>query len=177
MESGSSEDFIVVGRFGKVYGVCGWIRVVSYTSPQTNIEQYDDWHFDVGGEWRALSIDRYRRMHQALVVRVEGIDDREKARQLTGKDIAVPAAALPELQEGDYYWRTLVGLQVLTVNGECLGEVNRLLATGANDVLVISPSESSVDSRERLIPWLPDRVIRSVDLNTGCIRVNWEPGY
>jgi 16S rRNA processing protein RimM len=54
-----------------------------------------------------------------------------------------------------------------------LGTVQRLLETGANDVLVVTPSEDSIDDRERLIPWLPDEVIKQVDLQERTIAVSW----
>ena len=54
-----------------------------------------------------------------------------------------------------------------------LGTVQRLLETGANDVLVVTPSDDSIDDRERLIPWLPDEVIKQVDLQEKTIAVSW----
>jgi 16S rRNA processing protein RimM len=54
-----------------------------------------------------------------------------------------------------------------------LGTVQRLLETGANDVLVVTPSDGSIDDRERLIPWLPDEVIKQVDLQERTIAVSW----
>jgi 16S rRNA processing protein RimM len=51
--------------------------------------------------------------------------------------------------------------------------VQRLLETGANDVLVVTPGEGSIDDRERLIPWLPDEVIKQVDLQERTIAVRW----
>ena len=54
-----------------------------------------------------------------------------------------------------------------------LGCVHHLIETGANDVLVVAPCEGSIDDRERLIPYLPDEVIRRVDLEAGRIAVDW----
>ena len=93
-------------------------------------------------------------------------------------DAAVSAAraALPALPEGDFYWRDLQGLQVWCQNGDdrlLLGTVAYLIETGANDVLVVKACEGSIDTRERLIPYLPgDSVIR-VDLEEALIEVDW----
>ena len=55
--------------------------------------------------------------------------------------------------------------------------MNYLFETGANDVLVIRPSEASLDERERLLPFLPDDVIRQVDLDAGRMIVDWDPEF
>ena len=58
--------------------------------------------------------------------------------------------------------------------GLCLlGEIDHLLETGANDVLVVRPCEGSMDDKERLIPWLVDEVVHSVDMDAGTVRVIW----
>jgi 16S rRNA processing protein RimM len=52
-----------------------------------------------------------------------------------------------------------------------------MLETGANDVMVVKPTEESIDDRERLIPYLSDSVVQKVDLDEGVIRVDWEADY
>ena len=56
-----------------------------------------------------------------------------------------------------------------------LGEVDYLIETGANDVLVLKPCEGSIDTRERLIPYLPGDVVTRVDLEQGLMEVDWFP--
>ena len=67
----------------------------------------------------------------------------------------------------------LIGADVLTDSGERLGTVTRLLETGANDVLVVKACAGSVDTRERLIPYLPGDTIIRVDLEAAVIEVDW----
>ena len=54
-----------------------------------------------------------------------------------------------------------------------LGEVDHLIETGANDVLVVRACEGSIDDRERLIPYLPGDVVTRVDPEQGVIEVDW----
>jgi 16S rRNA processing protein RimM len=56
-----------------------------------------------------------------------------------------------------------------------LGDVEYLLETGANDVLVVRASESSIDDRERLIPYIESEVIARIDIDEAVIEVNWHP--
>jgi 16S rRNA processing protein RimM len=77
---------------------------------------------------------------------------------------------LPVIREGEYYWTDLIGLEVVNLNGEALGVVCELFATGANDVLRVQ------GERERLIPFIP-QVVREVSLDSAVIRVDWELDY
>ena len=52
-----------------------------------------------------------------------------------------------------------------------------MLETGANDVLVVRPCKGSIDERERLVPWLRDSVVRSIDLEEQRIEVDWDPEF
>ena len=90
-----------------------------------------------------------------------------------------PSRPYPHLDDGEFYWDDLVGCTVRVQDDEGnaldLGTVNYLLETGANDVLVVRASETSIDNRERLIPYIEDDVVLSVDLANAIIDVNWHP--
>jgi 16S rRNA processing protein RimM len=78
---------------------------------------------------------------------------------------------LPPLEAGEYYWTDLEGLTVRNTAGQVLGSVERLLETGANDVLVLD------GGRDRLIPFVAGQVVLNVDLEAGEIEVDWEASY
>ena len=87
---------------------------------------------------------------------------------------------LPELAPGEYYWHQLQGLRVISDyegNHFRLGVVERLLETGANDVLVVRGGSDSIDRRERLIPYVPGQYVKAVDLAAGEMRVEWDPEF
>ena len=69
------------------------------------------------------------------------------------------------------------GLEVINEEGQLFGKLERLLETGANDVLVVQPTGESIDDRERLIPYIKEEVIKKIDTKTGKILVNWEADY
>jgi 16S rRNA processing protein RimM len=50
--------------------------------------------------------------------------------------------------------------------------VSHLIATGANDVLIVREGE-----RERLIPFLVGQFVTSVDLEGGRLTVDWDPEF
>lgn len=81
---------------------------------------------------------------------------------------------LLELLDGEFYWFQLIGLQVVTTDGQSLGSVVRMLETGANDVFVIKDES---DANEILIPYIKDEVVKSVDLKQAVITVDWQSDY
>src|SRR5690606_5910473 len=70
--------------------------------------------------------------------KLKGVDDRDEARQWIGAELSVERAALPPCEPGEYYWVDLEGLTVRNLRGEALGEVDHMMQTGANDVLVLT---------------------------------------
>ncbi|MFK7886171.1 MAG: ribosome maturation factor RimM [Gammaproteobacteria bacterium] len=163
-----SAERVIVGRLAGVYGVKGWLRVQSFTQPIENILDYGPWQIEGRGAVKPTS----GRAHgKGLIVHLEGIDDRDQAAALVGRDIDVDRSQLPELDSGEYYWSDLVGLSVVNREGEALGTVGRMVETGAHDVMVVE------GERERLIPYARDRVVDSVDLKTKCIVVDWDAEF
>lgn len=175
---GSQSDKVVVGRIMAVHGIKGWVKVYSHTDPMENIFEYQPWYLSKGRDWEEVKLVGARPQGKGLVVAIDGIGDREQAaRELVGREIAVTESLLPRSGEGEYYWRDLIGLRVILPDGRDLGRVDRLMETGANDVLVVIGDTDSLDRRERLLPWVPDDVIVDVALERGEIRVDWDPEF
>ena len=150
---------VILGRIVGLFGVRGWVKVHSYTEPREAVLDYRDWLLNRDGEWQPIGLAEGRQHGKSVIARLAGVDDR---------DAAVDRDALPDAEEGHYYWADLEGLTVVHKDGTELGRVAYLMATGANDVLVVD------GAAERLIPFVPGTVILDVDLAAGVIRVDWE---
>ncbi|MGC3875116.1 ribosome maturation factor RimM [Halomonas sp. GXIMD04776] len=172
-----SGGYVVLGKLTSPYGVKGWLKVYSYTSPMEGILDYTEWVLEQRGHRTTRRLIQGRRQGKGLVASLEGIDSKEQAESLAGAQILLPKRALPELASGDYYWYQLEGLRVVTLSGVDLGRVTYLFETGANDVLVVKGDMDSVDDKERLLPFLPDEVIRETDLAAGTMTVDWDPEF
>ena len=158
----------MLGRVSGLFGVKGWVKVFSYTQPREAILEYDRWYLKQQGEWQAAAISEGKRHGKSVIVHLEGVDDRDEAAALVDCDIAVDRAAMPDADDGSYYWADLEGLKVVRRDGTELGHVAYLMETGANDVLVVQGEQ------ERLIPFVHEKVILDVDLATGVISVDWD---
>lgn len=176
------DDLVVLGRVTSVYGIKGWVKIFSETEPMQAILEYHPWFIKPPSQdWQPITLAGGKPHGKGLVVRFAGCEDRDMAAAYRGAVIAVPKANLPDLDEGDYYWHQLEGLRVYSgkLDGEplLLGRVSHLMETGANDVMVVKACEGSIDTRERLLPYLPGQVVTRVDLQLGEIRVDWDPEF
>ncbi len=167
----STDSPVVLGRVSGLFGVRGWVKIHSYTSPRENILRYRRWQLSLSGHDRSVSLRQGQRQGKGVIAQLEGFDDRTAAEVLVGAEIRVDRSELSPLTASEYYWMDLIGCQVLNLGNEPLGEVVDLMETGANDVLVVKEGRS-----ERLIPFVDPWVI-SVDLEGEQIRVDWDADF
>lgn len=186
-------DLTTLGRIGAAHGVKGWVRLISFTDPAENILEFRQFYLapasvpgsrPAGTGVERIEIDASRVQGKHFIGHIKGCDDRDQARAYTGRELQVEKSALPVLDQEDYYWFQLEGLQVINLHDEVLGRVHHLMETGANDVLVVRSAAGTGESGdaggkddERLIPYVRDRVVKQVDLAAGIIRVDWEKDY
>ena len=158
----------MLGKVGAPHGVQGWVKVHSYTDPPEGIAKYPVWDVVRGTEVRRMTVLEAKRAGGAVAVRLEGLDSREAAQGLTGAEVRVDRAELPEPGQGSYYWHDLIGLEASNREGQPLGRVGDILEYPAHPVLVL------VGERERLVPLVPERLV-AVDLGQGRLTLDWHP--
>ncbi|EGM78621.1 16S rRNA processing protein RimM [Rheinheimera sp. A13L] len=174
----NGKDLVVLGKFGAVYGINGWLKVNSYTDIPEGIFDYTPWQIQVQGNWRQMQIFGKKRHGNGLIVKLADVADRDQAQLYVNADIAVERSALPQLAEGDFYWRDLMGMAVVNEAGYHLGEVVDMMETGSNDVLVVKANKSDAFGKtERLLPFLTDSVIKEVNNAERRILVDWDPDF
>ncbi|MBN8727900.1 MAG: ribosome maturation factor RimM [Xanthomonadales bacterium] len=166
------ERYVLLGKIVGVHGVRGEFKLESYTEPRARIFDYRPWLLRSAAGEVASDGARGREQGKGLVAVLPDIADRDAAMALVGTEIWVPRAALPAPAPGEYYWSDLEGLEVVNLEGVALGRVSHLVATGANDVLVVRDGD-----RERLVPFVIGDFVTGVDLERQRITVDWDPEF
>lgn len=166
-----TQGFVALGRIAGVHGINGWLKIYSYTEPRENIVGFDRWILVHEGERRDVEVEGGRRQAASVLAKIRGVDGRDEAASLVGAEIEVERKALPPCDPGEYYWADLEGLEVVNEQGEPLGRVHHMIATGANDVIVLDGVPG------RLIPFVSGQVVKNVDIAAGLIVVDWDLSF
>jgi 16S rRNA processing protein RimM len=146
-----------VGRISRAHGVKGEVVVHALSQVQSRFDPGSRLLVGEGKE-QELTVTEARPHGGRLLVRFEGIHDREAADALRGEFLFVPATSAPNLDEGEYWTHELVGCDVVTEEGRALGRIREIIHTQANDVWVTDGGEEEI-----LIPALKD-VVADVDI-------------
>lgn len=160
-------DLVLLGKIGATHGVKGQLRVVTYSGetetimglrsvllkrPDGGVDTFDVAASAVHGK--------------KVIIALEGYDSINNVLHLVGRELYTTREQMPDLPEGEFYWCDLLGLKVVTEQGEPLGVLTDIIATGSNDVYVVKDGK-----RECLIPALED-VVLEISLDEGIMTVS-----
>jgi 16S rRNA processing protein RimM len=169
----ADEEFLPVGKISGAFGVKGWMKIYSFTEPRANILKYSPLFISRHGDWVEVKVSGGHSQGKGIVMGLAQVTDRDQVMALIGAELAIKKSQLAPIDEDDYYWSDLTGLQVVNQKNETLGVVDHLVETGANDVLVVKDEKGT----ERLIPFVMDEIVLQVDLDNKLIQVDWDLDY
>ena len=154
---------VVIGKAGAPHGLRGEVRVIPLTDFPERFESLREVFI---GE-RVFHVEHVHYHRQFVLLTLAECTSREAAAQLTGELLRVAREDAAPLAEGEFYTFDIIGLAVLDMAGERLGEVTNVLKTGSNDVYVVKKPDGS----ELLVPALKN-VVREIDIAGGFLRVD-----
>ena len=135
---------IKIGKIVNTVGLKGEVKVYNYSD---SIEIYETIE-SIYVEDRLTVIENVRAQKNMVILKLEGADDRNAAEALRGKELYITEDDLPELPEGQYYVRDLIGMSVTEEDGNLLGHVTDVLQNTAQDIFEVE----SENGKKLLIP-------------------------
>lgn len=160
-------DSLIMGRVIGAHGLQGWLKVLSHTEPPENLLRYRVWTLrDADGASRSYELVDAEFDGRWLRARLLGVEDRDAAELLRGRDIEVARAELPATAAREYYRDDLLGFRVRNRAGTELGQLSHYVEAPAAAVMVIR------GTKEHWVPATPPHLVR-VDLEQGEIEVDW----
>jgi 16S rRNA processing protein RimM len=168
-QGGGFVEWIELGRIRRPFGVRGWLHVESFTDPLETLLEYRQWRLRSASGARAVRVlAEGRAQGRELVVRLEGIDDRQAAQELVGSVIEVARDELPPTKAREYYRADLLGLPVSNREGVELGVLAHFVEAANGATMVIKHAASAEY-------WVPatSEYLWHVDLAAGRIIVDW----
>ena len=164
--SDESSALIQLGLVGAPYGVRGWIKLRSHTDPPERLLEHRNLRIGRGEVWRDYRVEASGRSRGALTVKLSGVDDRDRAKELTGAQVCVPRSELPKRSSTDFYQADLIGCEAVTPEGVSLGSIRHFVQTPAHTLMVVR------GANEHWIPAVPKHLKR-VDLEARQVVVDW----
>jgi 16S rRNA processing protein RimM len=163
-----SPKYLIIGRVLKPWGVRGEIKIEILTEFP---ERFASLHqVFLGDDAKLFSVDRARRHGKSALLKLKGIDSPEDADELRDQLVQVALEDAVKLPPGKLYLYQLIGLRVVTTEGDALGEITDVLDTGANDVYVVQDG-----AREILIPAIED-VVKEINLERREVKIKMMAG-
>ena len=157
------------------YGLSGHVKLYTYSGDPLALAEIAGWWISGAPpgppEWVEVIPDEVKEHGGFLVAKFPGVDDRDAAFALKGRQIAVRRSTFPANAADEYYWSDLIGLEVKNRDGLSFGRVENLLDLGPHQVLRVTGGE-----REVLIPFVA-RYVDAVDVAAKLITVDWGVDY
>ena len=163
------EDFFQVGIYTNTHGIKGEIKVFPTTDDPKRFKRLKEVILRGPRGEKVLKVESVRFQKQMVLLKFKDIDDINDIEKDKGAGLFVPRAQAVPLGKDEYFIADLIGLTVVTEEGEELGTLTEVIQTGANDVYVVS------GEREWLLPAIAD-CVQEVDISGGRMTVHLMEG-
>lgn len=162
----SMEDLVQIGRIIGAHSNKGEVKVYPLTDFPERFHSLKEIILMTPSGRKSLSVEKVRFHKTYVIMKLEGCHTISEAQELKGCTIVIPEGQVHPLEEGEYYYFQLIGLEVYTEEDLYLGILKDIFPTGSNDVYVVKN-----DQKEYLIPAIKD-VVKEVSLEKRRITIH-----
>lgn len=177
------DDAVEVGAVVDAYGLKGWVKVAAHADAGRGgdaLLSAKRWWLLKGHERSSAPALQAKIHSDSIVAHLGDTADRDAALALRGTRVYICRSDFPALEDDEFYWVDLLGLDVVNVAGVTLGKVADMIDNGAHSVLRIEYPATGKDGKpvtgERLIPFV-GVYVKTVDQAAKQIIVDWEADY
>ena len=135
------QDLLQVGVISSTHGIAGEVKVFPTTDDVTRFDYLKDVILDTGREKINLTVAGVKYFKNMVILKFKGINNINDVEKYRGCSLWVTRENAVELDEDEYFVCDMIGLDVITDEGEKLGELTDVIQTGANDVYVVKTKE------------------------------------
>nr|WP_330372986.1 ribosome maturation factor RimM [Lacrimispora celerecrescens] len=161
------DNLLRVGVISSTHGVRGEVKVYPTTDDVNRFKSLKNVILDNGREHMDLEIQGVKFFKNMVILKFKGFDSIDDIEKYKGKDLLITRDQAVELGPDENFIVDLIGLRVITDNGEEFGTLTDVIKTGANDVYEVKTAEG----KEVLFPAIKECVL-NVDLTEGIVTVH-----
>lgn len=169
---------LVVGHVTKPHGTKGELFVWPLTDQVAQVFAagralvVGDEHGELDREFaEPLVIESAREFKRGVLVKFEKLHDRTAVENFAQRYLLAPVSELTPLDEDEVYYHQLLGMKVVTKDGQAVGSVREVYETHPAHLLEVK----SEDGKLHLIPF-SERIVKKVDVESGAIVIAPTPG-
>ena len=161
------EDLLQVGVITETHGIKGEVKVFPTTDDPERFSDLDEVLLDLGREKKLLHVAGVKYFKQYVIVRFKEFNNINQIEPYVKKTLWVTRENAVPLEEDEYFIADLIGLEVVSDEGEKLGVISDVIRTGANDVYEVKQE----NGKEILLPAIKDCIL-DVDLEGAKMTVH-----
>ena len=156
---------ILIAKIQANQGLNGWLKIYSYSENKEKFSSYTHFFVLHNKNYDQLDIENII-IDKSIKIKFHSINSREEAERFIGKNLYIENDQLEKLNDNEYYWKDLIGLDVYLEEGKKIGVISDIIETGSNDVLVIQ------GDKELLIPYIYGESIKTIFLNDNRVVID-----
>jgi len=160
------EDWFIIGQIVNTQGHKGEVRVIPLTDFPERFYDLEKVFLDLPEGLQEVELEKVRFHKQFVILKLAGLETMDQAETLKNVYLKIKPEQAVTLPEGHYFIRDIIGLEVVTLQGETIGKIANVLQITANDVYVVKKG-----SQEILLPAIKD-VIKEIDLTKKKMWIN-----
>lgn len=162
-------DYLKVGQILKPHGVRGEMKVYPLTDDYKRYSKLKKVFMTKDEKvFKEVKIESVKYVKEFPVIKLEGIGTVNDAEKLRQEYIYVDRENAVKLPEDAFFIADLIGMKVITDEGELLGELVSVFPTGSNDVYEV---KSENHKKNILLPAIKD-VILDINIKTREMKVH-----
>ncbi len=156
-----------IGQIVNTFGIKGFVKVNPFVDDISRFDDLKKVYVKSNKTLKEMEVEEVKYHKNMVLIKFKRIDRVEEAESLRNSYLEVDRENAIELQEGEYFIADLLGLNVITEEGETLGKLEDIFNTGSNDIYVVR----TYDGRQILLPAISE-VIKEINLEENKIVVH-----
>ncbi len=137
------KKYLRAGTITQPFGIKGDTKVYPHTDDPSIFKKIKKVFIEKGSEYEEYEVESARMALPLVILKFKGIDTPEDIRAFRQKDIYILREDASPLEEGEYYFADIIGMDVTDDNGIARGKITDILQTGANDVYEITAEDGT----------------------------------
>ena len=165
------QEYLEIGQIVNTTGLKGYVKITPFTDDIKRFDKLKTIYVVIKGNLKEFIIEDVRYQKNLVLLKLEGVDTVEEAEKYRDCYIKIDRKDAVKLPKDTYFIVDLIGVDVITTDGNLLGKIEDVFPTGSNDVYVVKDNLG----KQVLLPAIA-KVVKKVDLENKQVIVELIPG-